>query len=268
MRMSKWALTLAIAAISLTVAGFAGSAMSAPGQSAAFHATKDCSGIGAGYCSFRSTNVKALKAGSKIFYLGGGNTSALDSDIVIYVGPGTVAAGHCFLRYATGIGLCTVTDGTGALAGFHLRVRVTADRSIPKLYHWDGTYGFSGGSPGKAGGTSPFHLTKACAGADAAAGFYCTIRSSNVKALRAGAKVYYFQAETKTLLDSDIAVYAGLGNVATGHCRVPVATFTGVCTISDGTGTLTGLHARVRVTPDRSNPELFHWDGTYWTVRS
>jgi hypothetical protein len=269
--MTRCALTLAIAAISLTVVGFTGSAVSAPGRTAAFHATKDCSGFDGttGYCTFRSSNVKALKAGAKLFYLQKGGKSSLDSDIVIYVGPGTVATGHCFLRYVTGIGLCTVSDGTGNLAGFHLRVRVKADTSVPELWHWDGSYGFSDSSSGhRAGRTRVFHLTKACTGTTASVGFHCTTRSSNVKELRAGSRIYYFQAETTTVLDSDIAVYAGRGDVATGHCVLPDATSIGVCTISDGTGTLTGLHARVRVTPDRSNPELFHWDGTYRFDRS
>jgi hypothetical protein len=113
-----------------------------------FHATKDCSGftglVGA-FCTIRSSNVKALKAGSRIFYFQRASTTALDSDIVIYVGPGSVATGHCLLRLASGIGLCTLSDGTGTLAGFHARVRVTADSSIPKLWHWDGTYSFSQG---------------------------------------------------------------------------------------------------------------------------
>ena len=56
----------------------------------AFHATKDCSGhtglVGA-FCTFRSSNVKALKVGSKIFYFQQASKTALDSDIVIYVKP-------------------------------------------------------------------------------------------------------------------------------------------------------------------------------------
>ena len=116
-----------------------------PRVTKAFHATKDCSGftglVGA-YCTIRSSNVKALKVGSKIFYVQVASKTALDSDIVIYVGPGTVATGHCLLRFAAGAGLCTISDGTGALAGFHARVRVTADSSIPKLWHLDGTYSF------------------------------------------------------------------------------------------------------------------------------
>ena len=120
----------------------------APRATKAFHATKDCSGftglVGA-YCTIRSSNVKALKVGSKIFYFQAAGKTALDSDTVIYVGPGSVATGHCLLRFATGVGLCTISDGTGTLAGFHARVRVTADSSIPKLWHWDGTYSFNQG---------------------------------------------------------------------------------------------------------------------------
>ena len=269
--MTRCALTLAIAATSLTVLGFADSAVWATGRTAAFHATKDCSGFDGttGYCTVRSSNVQALKAGSKIFYLQKSGKSSLDSDIVIYVGPGTVATGHCFLRLATSIGLCTVSDGTGNLAGFHLRARVRADTSFPELWHLDGSYGFRDSSSGqRRGRTRAFHLTKACTGTAATVGFYCTTRSSNVKALRPGSRIYYFQAETAKVLDSDIAVYAGRGDVAAGHCVLPDATSIGVCTISDGTGTLTGLHARVRVTPDRLHPELFHWDGTYRFVGS
>ncbi len=120
----------------------------APRETKAFHATKDCSGftglVGA-YCTIRSSNVQALKVGSKIFYIQVAGKTALDSDTVVYVKRGSVATGHCFLRHATGVGLCTISDGTGTLAGLNLRVRVTADKSIPGLYHWDGTYSFSRG---------------------------------------------------------------------------------------------------------------------------
>ena len=59
-----------------------------PRETKAFHATKDCSGftglVGA-YCTIRSSNVKALKVGSKIFYFQVAGKTALDSDTVIYV---------------------------------------------------------------------------------------------------------------------------------------------------------------------------------------
>ena len=89
------------------------------------------------------SNVKALKVGSKIFYVQVAGKTALDSDTVIYV-KRSVATGHCFLRHATGAGLCTISDGTGTLAGFRFRVRVKADASVP-LFHWDGTYSFNQG---------------------------------------------------------------------------------------------------------------------------
>jgi hypothetical protein len=133
----------------LAFSGTAASSQSQPSRGTkAFHATKDCSGftglVGA-YCTIRSSNVKALKVGSKIFYVQEAGKTALDSDTIIYVERGSVATGHCFLRHATGVGLCTISDGTGTLAGFRFRVRVAADTSVPGLYHWDGTYSFSRG---------------------------------------------------------------------------------------------------------------------------
>jgi hypothetical protein len=134
-----------LAALSLSVSA-ASSQNQAPGTKE-FHATKDCSGftglVGA-YCTIRTSNVKALKVGSKIFYFQEAGKTNLDSDTVIYVKRGSVATGHCFLG-GNGVGLCTMSDGTGTLAGFRLRVRVKASSSIPKLWHWDGTYSFSRG---------------------------------------------------------------------------------------------------------------------------
>jgi hypothetical protein len=152
MGLPKSLLGLVAGAVLLVVLGFSGSAASSTNQALqgtqAFRGTKDCSGftglVGA-FCTFRSSNVKAIKVGSKIFYFQTAGKTALDSDIVIYVGPGTVATGHCLLRFATGVGLCTISDGTGTLAGFHARIRVTADGSIPKLWRLNGTYGFNRG---------------------------------------------------------------------------------------------------------------------------
>ena len=148
----KSVLGLAAGVALVAALGFSASAASsqnqAPRVTKAFHGTKDCSGftglVGA-YCTIRSSNVKALKVGSKIFYVQEAGPTGLDSDIVIYVKRGRVATGHCLLPSATGVGLCTISDGTATLAGFRLRVRVTPDSSIPKLWHWDGTYSFNRG---------------------------------------------------------------------------------------------------------------------------
>lgn len=143
-------LGLVAGTVLLVALGFSVSAASsqnqAPRQTKAFHATKDCSGFtgkAGGYCTIRSSNVKAIKVGSKIFYFQPDTKTETDSDMVIYVGPGTVATGHCLLHFKTSLGLCTTSDGTGALAGFHMRARVSADRTVPNLWHWDGTYSFS-----------------------------------------------------------------------------------------------------------------------------
>ena len=152
MELPKSVLGLATAVALLAALGAfvpaASSQAQGPRETKAFHATKDCSGftglVGA-YCTIRSSNVKALKVGSKIFYVQVASKTALDSDTVIYVTRGSVATGHCLLRFATGVGLCTISDGTGTLAGLRVRVRVKADASIPGLYHWDGTYSFSRG---------------------------------------------------------------------------------------------------------------------------
>jgi len=136
-----------LAALGLYVSA-ASSQNQAPRKTKAFHATKDCSGFKGGvgsFCTIRTSNVKALKPGSKIFYVQESGVSTLDSDIVIYVKHGTAATGHCLLHLASGIGLCTISDGTGTLAGFHLRVRVRADTSTQNLWHWDGTYSFGKG---------------------------------------------------------------------------------------------------------------------------
>ena len=112
-------LVVAAAVFSLAALAFSASAASSqnrsPRTTKAFHATKDCSGftgLAGAFCTIRSSNVKAVKVGSKIFYFQQSSKTVLDSDTVIYVGRGTVAAGHCLLHLASGIGLCTMSDGT------------------------------------------------------------------------------------------------------------------------------------------------------------
>ena len=137
-----------LAALAFSVTAASSQNQAPRGTSKVLRVTKDCSGftglVGA-YCTIRSSNVEALKVGSKIFYVQVAGKTALDSDTVIYVTRGSVATGHCLLRFATGVGLCTISDGTGTLAGFRFRARTTASSSIPKLWHWDGTYSFNRG---------------------------------------------------------------------------------------------------------------------------
>lgn len=105
------------------------------------------------------------------------------------------------------------------------------------------------------------HVIKECSEHSGGIGAYCTVTSSNVRAIRVGTRIFYAQAAAPDgSLDSDVILYAGPGNTATGHCTVDPAG-SGRCTLSGGTGKLDGIRARVDVSylggPD------FAWDGTY-----
>jgi hypothetical protein len=107
------------------------------------------------------------------------------------------------------------------------------------------------------------HVTKDCPPSQYAgqAGGFCTITSSNLQAIPAGSRVFYFEAVgADGTLDSDLALYAGPGNAAFGHVVLSLTTATGEITFAGGTGSLRGFHARVAVSFDGA---LWHWDGTY-----
>jgi hypothetical protein len=112
-------------------------------------------------------------------------------------------------------------------------------------------------------GGRPFHLTKECPPSQyqGQIGGYCTVTSSNVARIPAGTRIFYAQAEGATSLDSDVILYAGHGNTATGHCALDFATGLGQCTLSGGTGTLDGIRARVAVS--YLGGDDWAWDGTY-----
>jgi|SRR5215210_739535 len=112
-------------------------------------------------------------------------------------------------------------------------------------------------------GAKPFHLTKECPPSQyqGQIGGYCTVTSSNVAAITVGSKIFYAQAAGPTSLDSDIILYAGAGNTATGHCALDFATGLGRCTLSGGTGTLDEIRARVDVS--YLGGFDWAWDGAY-----
>jgi len=105
------------------------------------------------------------------------------------------------------------------------------------------------------------HVTKECSQYTGLADSYCTITSSNVRAIPVGSRVVYLQAAAATSLDSDIVVVAGPGNYALGHVRLDFVTSTGEVTIWGGTGHLAHLHARAAVSA-LGGPN-WAWDGTY-----
>jgi hypothetical protein len=106
------------------------------------------------------------------------------------------------------------------------------------------------------------HVTKECGSYGGQAGQFCTIVTSNLPAIPAGARVFYFEDVEGGALDSDLAFYAGPGNVALGHVVLSLSTFSGEITFDGGSGDFRGFHARAHVSYDADHG-LWLWDGTY-----
>ena len=107
------------------------------------------------------------------------------------------------------------------------------------------------------------HLTKECSAYTGAAGSFCTVTWSSVKAIEVGTKVIYASAAGATFLESDITLDPpGPGNnMAFGHVHLDFATGTGLVTISGGTGKFSHLNARAAVSY-LGGPN-WAWNGTY-----
>jgi hypothetical protein len=120
------------------------------GRSGSLRVEKECSeyrGQAGQFCTITSSNISAIAPDSKVFYTqpAGIPAGMLDSNVVLDAGDGSRAVGRCTLDSATGLGLCTFSDGTGRLAGFQARVDVFPPRFEGDDWHWRGTYEFSRG---------------------------------------------------------------------------------------------------------------------------
>jgi hypothetical protein len=107
------------------------------------------------------------------------------------------------------------------------------------------------------------HVEKECSVYTGHAGDICTITSSTVKAIEAGSRVIYASDAVGASVDTDVLLDPpGAGNnTAFGHCTIDLATGTGACTFSGGTGKFTWFQASVIVSP-LGGPD-FEWNGTY-----
>jgi len=114
------------------------------GRTRILHVTKECSQntrLAGSFCTITSSNVLGIMPGSRVYYdqAAGIPVGLLDSNVVVDSGNGNRALGRCTLDQATRLGLCTFSDGTGNLAGFHARVDVDCRSGC----RWDGPYGFA-----------------------------------------------------------------------------------------------------------------------------
>ena len=105
-------------------------------------------------------------------------------------------------------------------------------------------------------------MTKECSGFDGNPGSFCTITSSNLKAIEVESTILYLQpALLFTPVGSDVVLdLPGPGNnKAFGHCSLAL----GACTFSGGTGRFAGFDAGVQVSAPSAEGEDWRWEGTY-----
>ena len=104
-------------------------------------------------------------------------------------------------------------------------------------------------------------VTKECSEYTGRAGDFCTITSSNLEEIAAGAKVIYAEPAGEGTLDTDVVLDSGAGNTATGHVVLDLAANKGTATFSGGTGRFAGFEAHADVTTDSEG--MWNWSGTY-----
>ncbi len=108
-------------------------------QGGEFHLTKETSeytGEAGSFCTVTSSNLDAIKVGSKIIYTSPASEPVIESDLVIISGDDTLT-GHVLLDVPSASGTLAITGGTGAFAGFRAETVVSFDGTE---WHWDGTY--------------------------------------------------------------------------------------------------------------------------------
>ena len=124
---------------------------------------------------------------------------------------------------------------------------------------------------GESKRNGPLHLTKECSTYTGAAGDHCTIVASDFNQIAPFvSKIFYDQAIgiPNGLLDSNVVLDAGgINNRAVGRCTLDPGTGLGLCTFSDGTGSLAGFQARLDVTCSATPPPtsvlVCRMDGTF-----
>jgi len=133
----------AIASLAAFAVVPAGSATSP--RTGALHLAKECSkykGAAGDYCTIVRSNVDAIKAGSRVYYLAALKGDSFDGDVMLYAGHGNAAFGHCKVNVSTAVGRCTFGGGVGQFKDFNASVVVSADPNHDLGALWDGTFSF------------------------------------------------------------------------------------------------------------------------------
>jgi len=90
-------------------------------------------------CTVRSSSPGPIPEGTVAIYRGLAAANRSATEVVLVTPDGATATGRC-TRRRTGPGSCTFARGTGWLAGFHARLKVTNSRD--GVLSWEGTYYF------------------------------------------------------------------------------------------------------------------------------
>jgi hypothetical protein len=134
---------LFLAGVVMLSLGVFAPAVTASPRSGDLQMTKECGeyhGNAGEFCTFVTSNLKAIPSGARIYYASAAGASSLDTDVVIVTGPGNVATGHCTLDFLALPGRCTFSGGTGKFTHFQAWAAVYVDGA--NLWHWDGTFSF------------------------------------------------------------------------------------------------------------------------------
>jgi hypothetical protein len=113
-------------------------------RSRALHVTKECSqynGTVGSFCTITSSNIPPITPGMKVVYLATPGDGVVDTDFALGSGHGT-ALGHVVLDLSTASGRVSLSVGTGRFR--HLRADAVVSLDEAGVWHWDGTYRFTG----------------------------------------------------------------------------------------------------------------------------
>ena len=222
-------------------------------HSRALHVTKECSayaGAAGGYCTITSSNLPAIRAGTKVVYEHALVGLVLDTDITLTPpAGGDLAFGQVHLDLVANAGTVVFTGGAGRLTGFTASVAVTPDAGVPFGWKWDGTFAFS---------RNNFYLDKTCGPSPDPIGYQCTVNHASFRLFPAGTVVHYAATIDPSVVRATITIPHGR---TSGLC-VWSSAVNAVCTFRGGTGRLDDFRLRVVVTAN-ADATVWYWNGSY-----
>jgi hypothetical protein len=111
----------------------------------------------------------------------------------------------------------------------------------------------------------PLEISKECGEFTGDTPSFCTITESNLAAIPAGTKIFYYGpvVSNPLFVSSTAVIVVGNGDSALGYCVTydSASPPVGTCAFHAGSGTLAGFQAVAKVTVD--DKQIWHWDGGY-----